>query len=1111
MRAMIFNMNRSHISPLKQRMRSLQSGLRAPIALGVIITLSWAISACSSLPSEALDPPLTDTLKQRITKARNAIIETRKALARAQGTAYLEELKIRLAELLSDEARAHYQVARAQEGVSDKPLHVPQVKTLKQKAINEYLEFLTEFPRSTLAPRALFNMGQEYRELGDYDKMRSTFERLVEEHSKSMLSLEALLVLGDDAFDRGDLDQAGIRFEKIIDHPRHKSTGFAHYKLGWVRMNQDRCKDAITSFERAIKETQKWLDGLKRGSKLNHIDSSLDVRREALTDMMFCYGRDRPEKGAVDVIKTLAYDRGPLVSALEKLARRYNVLERWKGARDVTRALLDLAPSTSKRLEDAQNLHNALVKLKDFTRVGDDVRRLSSTVQRAVSAPQLEEAAREQLLSEYEQYIRDLSTKAQELLEKKYGKKKVPYNQSVRQVALAYETYLHTFETSESRLDILSNLATVYGYAEQHMLSGRRFYERSLISAKSADTKISSGALADAYQAVLHFQNALGEGHHTQADRVIARAALRRAAAKLLTSKLNDKQGPQVRFAIAQTFYEEGRLDEAIEYLSAVATEYPNTKQGDASALLVLDAYKQNNDFLGLALSGERLIKAGLNPTLKPRVTALIKQARQQELDELALEASGVDGGDVTQELMQFADANANTPLGERAFLNAFVAARATGDLEGMRRIAELIMTQYPKSEQLSGVYTSLARSSIEQLDVKGALDAFERASDRAPQQAITLRSASAQVLSRVGDIEGALKILKSTLTEITPQGKSGLTLYADLLIRFRSPSNAWSALEPFKEDATPEMKASIGYLQVLRKEFDEAEETIQGVIEGGDDLPINSRALGLYVQAEVYAHFLKSFAPGDSIDEIAEWVTLMELAEQGYLKVARTGHALWGSAALNRLAALSQFTSKKIRTLKPPSELDSTSRQKFAQGFEKRSQFLAKQSEQALKACRELGWKRGFFTPPVLLCLKNEVMSAPGIPQEAYQPRTTQAGRDVGKSDREAFAKNPQDFNAALRLGQILLKSNDPHLARLALSQALEGGGPEVNNLYGIACARIQDWNGAFEGFGRAAVAGFEAGIVNMKKLLRERGINEALKEIDQVWTAQTSGGDLW
>ena len=240
----------AHVAPLSVALQAPEEigsrrALWSALMLGVL-SASALLGGCRSLPDVALDPPITETLKQRITKSRNAIVETRRTLARASGSAYVQELKIRLGELLSDEARAHYQVARAREGVSNKALQVPQVKTLKQQSVLVYEEFLTEYPSSRLRARALFNMGQELRELGDYDTMRDAFERLVRELPTHPLTLEALLVLGNDYFDRNKLKEAAQRYEKITSAQLHKVSGLAHYKLAWVRMNQDRCSERLT-------------------------------------------------------------------------------------------------------------------------------------------------------------------------------------------------------------------------------------------------------------------------------------------------------------------------------------------------------------------------------------------------------------------------------------------------------------------------------------------------------------------------------------------------------------------------------------------------------------------------------------------------------------------------------------------------------------------------------------------------------------------------------------------------------------------------------------------------------------------------------------------------
>ena len=67
--------------------------------------------------------------------------------------------------------------------------------------------------------------------------------------------------------------------------------------------------------------------------------------------------------------------------------------------------------------------------------------------------------------------------------------------------------------------------------------------------------------------------------------------------------------------------------------------------------MLVLDALKQKSAYDELASAGGRFLKLGLSAAQAER-TAIVTQAQQLALDELALEAAGVDGGDVSKELI---------------------------------------------------------------------------------------------------------------------------------------------------------------------------------------------------------------------------------------------------------------------------------------------------------------------------------------------------------------------------------------------------------------------------------------------------------------------------
>ena len=272
------------------------------IVPAVIAVLTVAFVGCMPKAIKVRDQPHVERLRIKISKARNAIEETRAAIAEARGAPHLAELYVRLAELMSDEARYHYQVANEREQ-GNKATHVPQVRFLKEQAIGIYELVLARYPETPLKARCLFNMGQEQRELGNYEKMREVLGRLVEEHEDSPLRRDSLLILGDDQFDRGKLEGAGVYFRKIIDSGVSRIAGLAHYKLAWVYVNQVECKPALTHFEAAIRETRKWVDSPMAGKSELGAQSDTDVRREALVDLIYCYTQERESETAVAYIR----------------------------------------------------------------------------------------------------------------------------------------------------------------------------------------------------------------------------------------------------------------------------------------------------------------------------------------------------------------------------------------------------------------------------------------------------------------------------------------------------------------------------------------------------------------------------------------------------------------------------------------------------------------------------------------------------------------------------------------------------------------------------------------------------------------------------------------
>lgn len=1059
----------------------------------LILALSLLWAGCGAQRVEVRDPARVERLRLQITKARNAIDETRAAIAKARGAAYLPELYVRLAELLGEEARYHYQVAYEREQRSVKALHVPQVRFLKEQAIALYRQVLKRYPETALADRVLFNLGQEHRELGQYDDMRAALQRLVDEHPESPLRNDALLVLGDDQFDRSDLDAAAGHYARITKAPLSRVSGLGHYKLAWVKVNQGQCKKALDHFEQAIDASNAWLAaGGEAGSGES---AELDVRREALVDLTYCYSRERKPETAVPYLRSKAYSRGAYVAALERLADRFSTMDQAQGAADVARELLRLGPDGPERLDDARLLHGAVRKSKAFGEVAADVELITRAVRRHVRRPDVPAEQRDRLLGEFEQYARDLATRAQEALTA--GGPRAP---AARQVADAYANWLDAFPDSEFRGEILENLADVLAGLGDPFEAGRRLQAAAAL--RPAEDPARQKLL---YDAVVLLQKALEkEVGRAHLERVVARAGLRRAARELMVGTLSPEQARRVRFAIAQTYYDEGRYRPAIDRLTAVALEYPGTVEGDAAVHLVLDSYNTINDLLGLVSAGRRFLAGDspVSPKVKSDIQPIVEAAEQKQLDELSLAAAGVDGGDPTQELERFAERYQGTDLGERALLNAFVAARAAGDSQALYRLADEIAAKYPKSEQLPGIFATLARTAAARLELDRAVTYFRRAADSDPAERVPLLVAEGRLRAELADDAGAQGAFELALRAAeTPEARAlaGGAL-ARLLERGGQPATTMQALQPLAADGAPAVLARLGLAQVRSGQTDQAEATMQRVLDAGgaDD---GDRARAHYGQAEAFHAVFAGLDPGSDVEAVQEVVTLAEIAEASYLKAAREGDPVFGAAALGRLATLAQTTATKLRGVRLAG-VAAAQAEALQKGLQQRAAQLEARSKEALGACAELAWTRQVFAAPVRACLGGTAPAQEPVAFDRLAPRSPAGNLPQLDALRQQVSKNPDDHAALTALGEGLLQAGDAHAARLAFARAVQvGGGPVEQNLLGIASWKAGDRTGALEAFARAAGGGLEAGRQNLADGLRQMGLagaaDEALKRI--------------
>ena len=1079
-------------------------GLLAVLALG-------PVAGCSTPSFEAQDTAEVESLRLRIAQVRNAVDETRETIAWSQGAEYLPELYMRLAELLSEEARYHYQLARLREsGEAQADLYVPEVRLLKNDAIDIYQTTLRRFPDSAEAPRMLFNMGHEHRELGNYDEMRTAMQRLVAEYPDSLLRHQALIVLGDYEFDQHEMSEAAHYYEQIIDDELNSASGLAQYKMAWVAINDGDCEQALNFFESAMGAMADWEEYLA-GDEVNlaaleglpGVDQSIDVERNSLVDLGYCYSQERQPEDAIAYYREWANNRPTYVAGLHRLARRYRLHDEFEGARDVSRELLNYGHADFDRLEDARTLFTSLNELGDYDSVASDVELINRALTNYHGQISIEESEAVGLFEEFEVYVRSLSTEAQEKMNQASGEEE---QRQAAEVARAYRAHLDTYPDSEERVSILLNLVEVLEVEDRNFEAGQRGMEAATLI---DDDEERADAL---YDAVVNFQTSLErEADRGQFESVTARTSLRAAGEQLLELGLEGDRRKRVKFAIAESHFDAGEYDEAIDKLGLVAYQFPDTDQSEEAIRLVLDSYLTITDFDGLIAASQRFLQSGspASSSLRTDIEEILEVAEQQRLDALTLAAAGDDDVDLTP-LQDFAEVHAGTETGENALLNAFVAARSSGDTAQMYEMADELAASYPDSDELSGIFSSLAQTAVRRFEYDRGVEFLERAGDYDPEQRTRFLTAAGELKQELGEYDEARRYYHEALNASeTPEARAqALGSYAQLLEQSASPQQVFRELVRYEDEGQPEVLVRLGLAQLAEGNPDEAAGYFQQVL-GIAGASSEAEARAHYGLAEVMLATLQRFPELEDFTVIQDYITLIDVTQQNYLNAARQRSQRYTTVAFARLAYAMQHVVGELSRVSLPADLDSQQREQLQGAIDDRIQRIEATVDEALEACSTRLWSSHIFDDVVQQCLQGQPWDATLATYASPGSRRSIELGEGAEQLRERVARNPDDVDALRTLGTQLLDGGDPHLARLAFQQAVSaGGGSEEMNLVGVASYEMGDLRRAFEAFSRSADAGNQAGKRNLGRILRENGQSDLVDELAERYSAEREGG---
>lgn len=131
-----------------------------------------------------------------------------------------------------------------------------QVPVFRQRALTMYDQYLKQYPKSELAPKAMRHKGAIQLELGLSKEAAATFDQLAREFPNSEEGKSALFALVSSALEIGKVDIARDAFRKMIASPDSFSTE-EFTRIGQLMLDNHQYDEVIPAYKRVVETTDK--------------------------------------------------------------------------------------------------------------------------------------------------------------------------------------------------------------------------------------------------------------------------------------------------------------------------------------------------------------------------------------------------------------------------------------------------------------------------------------------------------------------------------------------------------------------------------------------------------------------------------------------------------------------------------------------------------------------------------------------------------------------------------------------------------------------------------------------------------------------------------------
>lgn len=673
---------------------------------------------------------------ERITDQQ--IAELFKLTKRFKDSPQRGELWLRLAELYVEKAQIidlrvqnEYDVKLAdfQSGASKvRPvLDLKAARDYNRRAIQLYEWFVRDFPNDSKVDQALFFLGYNHFEIGNLEKGYEYYSRLTKTFPKSSYVIESHFALGEFSFDKEDFKKALESYREVLKYRKHRLFTFALYKSAWCEFRTGNYERAFQTLELLVK-TNKAAEASEAssGKKIN----TSRLESESTRDLVLFYAEARPANKAV------AYFRGlsPATASdqLEKLA--YYYAERkgdYAAANEIFSELIRANPTSAK----AFDYQYQIVKTASSSKQSKEFRQqmFSWVVGYGENSAWMKANAKNKELLDNSFKLRESTLRNHTLQQHQTAQNsRAVFSQKL--ATEGYDLYLKEFKSAPAYADMnfyYGELLYDMGQFEKAGLQYRWVIENA--PGSKFYNKAAENVLV-AYDKTIPTDAQIEQRVGKSTDRFEFTPATLQFVSisnwyvkKFPTSpKISD-----IRFRIGRLHYQHNQFTEAVPIFKGIVAEFPNTKNAEYSANLLLDSYNILKDYEGLEREGKALLaQSGVAGTKAGQeISQVLESASFKGAQDLEVKKDYAQSAKLFE---AFAQQNPNSKLASMAVFNAAINYERAGQKSNALRLHQQVLSSTDKSLEVQRPQSAriIAKNQLESGQLELAAASFSLAGD---------------------------------------------------------------------------------------------------------------------------------------------------------------------------------------------------------------------------------------------------------------------------------------------------------------------------------------------------------------------------------------------